>query len=39
MERRYGLLTRKAVLYRGEGQEIDGIRYQNVEEYLQSILL
>ena len=33
-EFRYGPITRKTVLYRGETCEEDGIRYQNVEEYL-----
>ena len=39
MERRYGLITGKAFLYRGESQEIDDIRYQNVERHLQIIAL
>lgn len=33
-EFRYGPITRKTVLYRRETCEEDGIRYQNVEEYL-----
>ena len=36
-EHRYGPITGKFVLYRGGSQEIDGIQYQNVEEYLQSL--
>ena len=36
-EHRYGPITGKFVLYRGESQVIDGIRYQNVEEYLRSL--
>ena len=36
-EHRYGPITGKFVLYRGESQEIDGIQYQNVEEYLRSL--
>ena len=36
-EHRYGPITGKIVLYRGESQEIDGIQYQNVEEYLRSL--
>ena len=36
-EHRYGTITGKFVLYRGESQEIDGIQYQNVEEYLRSL--
>lgn len=35
-EHRYGPITGKFVLYRGESQVIDGIQYQNVEEYLRS---
>lgn len=33
-EHRYGTITRKFVLYRGEDQVINGIQYRNVEEYL-----
>ena len=36
-EHRYGPITGKFVLYRGESQEIDGIQYQNVEEYLRNL--
>ena len=36
-EHRYGPITGKIVIYRGERQVIDGIRYQNVEEYLRSL--
>ncbi len=36
-EHRYGPITGKFVLYRGESQVVDGIRYQNVEEYLRSL--
>lgn len=36
-EHRYGPITGKFVLYRGESQVIDGIQYQNVEEYLRSL--
>lgn len=36
-EHRYGPITGKFVLYRGGSQEIDGIQYQNVEEYLRSL--
>ena len=36
-EHRYGQITEKVVLYRGKGQIIDGIHYQNVEEYLRQI--
>ena len=34
-EHRYGPITGKIVLYRGESQVVDGIQYQNVEEYLR----
>lgn len=37
-EHRYGPITGKFVLYRGESQLIDGIRYQNVEEYLKTLV-
>jgi len=36
-EHRYGPITGKLVLYRGESQVIDGIQYQNVEEYLRRL--
>lgn len=36
-EHRYGPITAKTVLYRGEEQEIEGIRYRNVEEYLRGL--
>ena len=36
-EHRYGPITGKFVLYRGESQVVEGIRYQNVEEYLRSL--
>ncbi|MGN0804712.1 MAG: ATP-binding protein, partial [Candidatus Coproplasma sp.] len=34
---RFGTITKKAVLYRGASKTIDGIQYQNVEEYLKSL--
>lgn len=37
-EHRYGPITGKFVLYRGENRLIEGIRYQNVEEYLRDIV-
>ena len=36
-EHRYGPITGKFVLYRGESHVVDGIQYQNVEEYLRSL--
>ena len=36
-EHRYGPITGKTVLYRGENRVIEGIQYQNVEEYLRNI--
>jgi hypothetical protein len=36
-EHRYGTITGKFVLYRGESQVVDGIQYQNVEEYLRTL--
>ena len=38
-EHRYGPITGKIVLYRGKSQVVDGIQYQNVEEYLRSLVL
>ena len=35
-EHRYGPITGKFVLYRGESQVVEGIQYRNVEEYLRS---
>ena len=36
-EHRYGPITGKTVLYRGKNRVIEGIQYQNVEEYLRNI--
>ena len=36
-EHRYGSIVGKCVLYRGENQVVDGIQYQNVEEYLRRL--
>lgn len=36
-EHRYGSITGKFVLYRGKNQVVDGIPYQNVEEYLRNL--
>lgn len=36
-EHRYGSITGKFVLYRGKSQVVDGIPYQNVEEYLRNL--
>lgn len=36
-EHRYGSITGKFVLYRGKSRVVDGIPYQNVEEYLQNL--
>ena len=36
-EHRYGPITGKFVLYRGKSQVVEGIQYQNVEEYLRSL--
>ena len=36
-EYRYGPITRKTVLYRGATQDVDEIRYVNVEEYLKGV--
>lgn len=37
-EHRYGPITGKFVLYRGESQVVEGIQYQNVEEYLRTLV-
>lgn len=37
-EHRYGPITGKTVLYRGENRVIECIQYQNVEEYLRNIV-
>ncbi len=36
-ENRYGSITGKFVLYRGKSRVVDGIPYQNVEEYLRNL--
>ena len=36
-EHRYGMITGKYVLYRGEDQEIDGIQYKNIEDWLKKL--
>ena len=36
-EHRYGAITGKFVLYRGESRVVEGIQYRNVEEYLRSL--
>ena len=37
-EHRFGPITGKSVLYRGENQVVEGIQYQNVEEYLRNLV-
>lgn len=37
-EHRYGPITGKLVLYRGENRIVEGIQYQNVEDYLRNIV-
>ena len=37
-EHRYGPITGKTVLYRGKNRVIEGIQYQNVEEYLRHLI-
>ncbi|MBP3351896.1 MAG: AAA family ATPase [Lachnospiraceae bacterium] len=34
---RYGDITGRYVIYRGDSAEVDGVRYLNVEEYLKSL--
>lgn len=37
VEHRYGPITAKTVLYRGQTQTLNGILYRNVEEYLREL--
>ena len=37
IKHRFGKITGKYVIYRGPTQDVDGIQYVNVEEYLKSI--
>ena len=37
-EHRYGPITGRFVLYRGKDQLVEGIQYQNVEEYLKTLV-
>ena len=37
-EHRYGPITGRFVLYRGKDQVVEGIRYQNVEEHLKTLV-
>lgn len=37
-ERRFGQITERTVLYRGDDMRLDnGVKYRNVEEYLQAL--
>ena len=36
-EHRFGKITARYVIYRGEKAEVDGVRYLNVEQYLKSL--
>ena len=36
-EKRFGKIAGKYVIYRGKTQDVDGIQYVNVEEYLNSL--
>ncbi len=37
-ERRFGQITERTVLYRGENTQLEnGVKYLNVEEYLQTL--
>ena len=36
IEFNYGEIISRTVLYRGENAVVDGIKYQNVEEYLNA---
>ena len=37
-EHRFGRITGRYVIYRGENTEIDGVQYLNVEQYLKSLV-
>ncbi len=37
-EHKYGTITKKTVLYRGEDTVVDGIHYVNVTEYLEKLI-
>ncbi|WP_298017768.1 AAA family ATPase [uncultured Dysosmobacter sp.] len=37
-EHRFGEITGRYVIYRGENTEIDGVQYLNVEQYLKSLV-
>jgi len=38
-EFRYGKITKRMVIYRGENETLEnGIEYRNVEDYLKSLL-
>ena len=37
-EHRYGPITGRFVIYRGKDQVVEGIQYQNVEEYLKTLV-
>ena len=36
-EHRFGTITGRYVIYRGEAAESDGVQYLNVEQYLKSL--
>jgi len=36
-EHRYGTITGRNVIYRGDDTEVDGVKYLNVEQYLKSL--
>ena len=37
-EHRFGQITGRYVIYRGEKTEVDGVQYLNVEQYLKSLV-
>ena len=37
IEKRFGKIVGKYVIYRGKSQDVDGIQYVNAEEYLKSL--
>lgn len=38
-EHRYGPITNKCVLYRGENRTVQGLQYRNIEEYLRELVI
>ena len=37
IEKQYGTIRSRSVIYRGQSMEVEGIHYVNVEEYLNGL--